>query len=108
MKNAMPENPHYDPKMLLDTLREILSMPSDRRLAVRLGVHPPVLSKIRHGHLVPTPALLISMHEETNIGIRGLRALMGDFRAHSGGSASHPTHTELEQMLRKAAGHNGS
>lgn len=104
MKNAMPDNPHYDPKKLLDTLHQILRVPNDRRLAGRLGVQPPVISKIRRNHLAPTPALLISMHEETNMGLRDLRALMGDFRPHTGPSASHPTHAQLEAMRRMASG----
>lgn len=104
MKNAMPDNPHYNPTKLLDTLHQILRVPNDRRLAGRLGVQPPVISKIRRGHLAPPPALLISMHEETNMGFRDLRALMGDFRPHTGPSASHPTQAQLDAMRRLAVG----
>lgn len=36
-------------------------------------------------------SLLIHLNEETQFSIRELRALMGDYREHSGDSATHPT-----------------
>lgn len=90
----MPGNPHYRPGHLLDSLHTILSVANDRHLAFRLGVQPPMLSKIRRGHLVVPASLLISMHEETHMDLVALRALMGDYRPHTGPSANHPTHQQ--------------
>jgi hypothetical protein len=50
------------------------------------------------------PALLISMHEETGLplplplplSLRQLRALMGDYREHTGASSKHPAVPQLQ------------
>ena len=50
------------------------------RMAHRLEVAPPVISKIRHRRLPVGASLLIRMHEVSNLTIRELRILMGDRR----------------------------
>lgn len=45
-----------------------------------LEVAPPVISKIRHRRLAVSAALLIRMHEVSDITIGDLRYLMGDRR----------------------------
>ena len=72
----------YDPNRLLDHLIKHLAVKNDAALAVVLQVAPPVLSKIRHRKLSVGATLLISMHEESGISIKDLRALMGDRRKH--------------------------
>ena len=42
------------------------------------------------------PALLISMHEETGLPLPQLRALMGDYREHTGASSKHPAVPQLQ------------
>ena len=84
-------NPHYSPEILLDTVMRVLGLRYDRHLAQRLGVQPPQICKIRKRRLLVTPAILISMHEETGLGLRELRALMGDYREHTRPSAKHPS-----------------
>lgn len=84
-------NPHYSPEILLDTVMRFLGLKYDRHLARRLGVQPPQICKIRKRRLLVTPAILISMHEETGLGLRELRALMGDYREHTRPSAKHPS-----------------
>lgn len=100
------DNPHYDPEMLLDTLTIILGAKNDRHLAGKLFVQPSQICKIRKRRTPVSPALLISMHEETTLSIRQLRALMGDFREHTGRSAKHPNLPQLQYLngIRPAAG----
>lgn len=76
-KNPLLESPSYDPNSLLDALIEKLSVKNDAALSVVLEVGPPVISKIRHRKLPVGAALLIRMHEVTEMSIKDLRALMG-------------------------------
>jgi plasmid maintenance system antidote protein VapI len=68
----------YDPNMLLDTLINKLKLKNDAALSRALEVDPPVISKIRHRRRGVGPALLIRMHEISNLSIKELRRLMGD------------------------------
>jgi hypothetical protein len=70
----------YDPNRLLDALIEHLRLKNDAALARTLEVAPPVISKIRHRRLPVGAALLIRMHEVTDLTIGDLRYLMGDRR----------------------------
>lgn len=92
------DNPHYDPDALLDTIMRMLGGRNDRHLSDRLGVQPSQICKIRKRRVSVTPALLISMHEETGLSIRQLRALMGDYRVHTGASAMHPILPQLQYL----------
>lgn len=94
----MAENPHYNPARLLDTLQEILELENDRQLAAKLEANPSQISKIRNRRAIVAPALLISMHEETGISLRQLRALMGDYRPHTSPSVRHPLTPQLEML----------
>ncbi|MEC4722074.1 hypothetical protein RY831_23170 [Noviherbaspirillum sp. CPCC 100848] len=70
----------YDPNRLLDRVRETLKLSNDAALARTLQILPPVLSKIRHRRTPVSASLLIRIHEETNLSIAELRALLGDRR----------------------------
>lgn len=70
----------YDPNRLLDALIEHLKLKNDAALARALEVAPPVISKIRHRRLPVGAALLIRMHEVSELTISDLRFLMGDRR----------------------------
>jgi hypothetical protein len=37
---VQPDNPHYNPTLLLDTLMQLLGARNDRQLATRLDVNP--------------------------------------------------------------------
>ena len=74
------QSPDYDPNNLLGALIEKLHLKNDAALSRALEVAPPVISKIRHRRLPVGASLLIRMHEETELSIRELRALMGDRR----------------------------
>ncbi|WP_194726996.1 hypothetical protein [Noviherbaspirillum malthae] len=68
----------FDANHLLDILIDKLNLKNDAALCRKLGVTPPVLSKIRHGKMPVGATLLITMHEESGISIKELRRLMGD------------------------------
>jgi hypothetical protein len=92
------DNPHYNPEPLLDTLIRILGVRNDRQLAYRLSVSPPQICKVRKRRLTVASSLLISMHEESGLSFRHLRALMGDYREHTGASAAHPLLPQLQYL----------
>jgi hypothetical protein len=88
-------NPHYNPGNLLDTLQRLYNVRNDLQFAIKLDLQPPFLCKLRNRRIDAPATLLIYLNEETNLSIRELRALMGDYRRHCGPSASHPTVEEL-------------
>lgn len=69
---------------LLDVLIEFLGLKNDAALGRELQVSAPILSKIRHGSLPVSAAILIRMHEVSRLSIHELRACMGDHRTHFG------------------------
>jgi plasmid maintenance system antidote protein VapI len=69
----------YNPNNLLDTLTAKLRLKNDAALSRALEVAPPVISKIRHHRLAVGASILIRMHEVSDISIRDLRGLMGDY-----------------------------
>jgi len=70
----------YQPGKLLDSLIVTLGLKNDAALSRALAVGAPVLSKIRRRRTPVSGAILLRMHEETDISIRELRKLMGDRR----------------------------
>lgn len=75
-----PNEREYNPDRLLNALIEHLKLKNDAALARALEVAPPVISKIRHRRLPVGAAILIRMHEVSNLTIADLRYLMGDRR----------------------------
>lgn len=69
---------------LLDVLIDFLGLKNDAALGRELQVSPPILSKIRHGGLPVSAAILIRMHEVSGLSIFELRACMGDHRKRFG------------------------
>jgi hypothetical protein len=94
----MKNNPHYAPENLLDMLLRVLRVKNDRQLAVRFGVLPSQICKIRKRLAPISAAFLINMHEETGLSLVVLRALMGDFRENTGPSAKHPAAPPPERL----------
>ena len=70
----------YDPNHLLDVLIKKLGVKNDAQLCQVLDTAPPILSKIRHGHLSVGAPLLIRMQDASNFDLKKLRLLMGDRR----------------------------
>jgi hypothetical protein len=106
--SPMVDNPHYNPAQLLDTLLHVLQLRNDAQLARALDLGPPSVSKVRKKRSPVTPEILLRMHEESNISIKELRAMMGDFRPHTRPSARHPTvrelHTACPERFRMSMG----
>jgi len=61
---------------LLDRLIIEMSLKNDAGLARVLEVAPPVISKIRHGHLSFGATLLISAHEESGMSIKKMKSIL--------------------------------
>jgi len=90
----------YNPNRLLDELIERLNLKNDAALARALSIAPPVISKIRHGHLPVGPSVLIRMHEESGLSIRELRDLMGDRRQRGRIGEAHGQEPEVSSSYR--------
>jgi transcriptional regulator with XRE-family HTH domain len=78
MKNAASTIKSINAGSLLDRLQADLRLNTDRALAQRLGLQPPLISKIRSGKNAVSASFLIRAHEVTGHSIRNLRQFMGD------------------------------
>lgn len=78
--NRQEEISRYDPNELFDALHANFRLKNDAALARLLEVNPSIISKIRHRRLPVGGALLIRIHEVTELNISDLRFLMGDRR----------------------------
>jgi len=58
---------------LLDSIIARQKLKNDAQLCRLLEVQPPVISKLRHGHVPIGASLLIRIHEETGMSIRELK-----------------------------------
>lgn len=74
--NDLMKNPAYNPNRLLDAMLKKMTLKNDAALSRRLGVKPPVFSKIRHRRTPVSADLLILLHEATETPIRELKSLM--------------------------------
>lgn len=63
---------------LLDAVIAKIGLKNDAALSRVLEVAPPVISKLRHGHLQVGANLLIRLHEESGMSIRELKAYLVD------------------------------
>jgi transcriptional regulator with XRE-family HTH domain len=61
---------------LLDTLKEKYSLKNDAEIARSLGVKPPVISRIRGGKAIPSPEIILRIHENLGMPVADIRALM--------------------------------
>ena len=80
MQNIQLDQSNYQPGKLLDGMQEKLGAKNDAELSRILKVAPPIISKIRHRRAPVSSSILLRMHEESNIEIRDLQAMMGDRR----------------------------
>jgi hypothetical protein len=62
-----------DPNKFFDTLITLLKVKNDAALSELLDVHPPTISKIRHRKLPVGFALLLRIHELTNLPVKEIR-----------------------------------
>lgn len=70
-------NELYDPNALLNLLTEKLNVKNDAGLAKALALKPPIISKIRNRRSPITAAILVRMHEASDMSIKELRMHMG-------------------------------
>lgn len=80
MGQSLMQLPTYDPNKLVDALITRMKLKNDAALSRALEVAPPVISKIRHRRLAVGAALLLRMHEVSELSAKDLRELMGDTR----------------------------
>lgn len=78
-----PELGSYDSNHLLDSILDELHLPDDTALCEALDVDESVISDLRELRREVDAALLIRMHELTDISIAGLRNILGDRRRKS-------------------------
>ncbi len=60
---------------LFDYIREMYNLKTDAELAHILSTRTPMISKIRNGVIRITPALIIAVHEQTNIPIAKIKEM---------------------------------
>ena len=75
-----PELGSYDSNHLLDSILDKLHLPDDAALCDALDVDESVISDLRELRREVDAALLIRMHELTDVSIVGLRNILGDRR----------------------------
>lgn len=81
MNTRLSSDVTYEPNSLLDSLKGILGLKNDAALSRALEVAPPVISKIRHRRLPISGALLIRIHEVSELSVSDLQLMMGDRRS---------------------------
>jgi hypothetical protein len=96
-----PELGSYDSNHLLDSILDKLHLPDDTALCEALDVDESVISDLRELRREVDAALLIRMHELTDISIAGLRNILGDRRRKARFSAGEdqPGQDRQEQSL---------
>lgn len=78
-----PDLGSYDSNHLLDSILDELQLPDDAALSEALDVEESVISDLRSLRREVDAAMLIRMHELTDISIVGLRNILGDRRRKS-------------------------
>jgi hypothetical protein len=63
------------PHKLFDCIREMYNLKTDAELAHILSARTPMISKIRNRIIRITPALIIAVHEQTNIPIAKIKEM---------------------------------
>jgi len=72
--------PEYDPNLLLDALQQRFKLKNDAALADFLQINRAVISRLRRRKSQITAALMVCLHEATNMSLSELRSMMGDTR----------------------------
>lgn len=80
MENSHQDQGEYTPHNLLDKLLQLGRLKNDAALARKLGVAPPVISKIRNLRLPVGDSVMIRIHEEFGLSVKEMRELMGNRR----------------------------
>lgn len=72
MTDKATQNPNY----FLNSILTSMQLKNDAALARASGLSAPALSKVRHGRLRVTPAILLTLFDTTGMSIAELRALL--------------------------------
>lgn len=67
----------YNPAALFDALMDRLHVRNDSALAKKIGVTPPVISKMRNKKVQITATLLVQLHDITGESLDALRTMAG-------------------------------
>lgn len=81
--NNARDHESYDTNHLLDSVLDRLQLENDSALCDVLDIAPSVISDIRHMRHPIDAAMLVRLHELTDISISGLRNILGDRREKS-------------------------
>lgn len=96
-----PELGSYDSNHLLDSILDKLHLPDDAALCEALDVDESVISDLRELRREVDAALLIRMHELTDISIVGLRNILGDRRRRARFSAEESQPKQNDDEARE-------
>ena len=96
-----PEFGSYDSNHLLDSILDKLHLPDDAALCEALDVDESVISDLRELRREVDAALLIRMHELTDISIAGLRNILGDRRRRARFSAEQSEPKQNEEGMKE-------
>lgn len=72
----MPNKAMQHPNHFLDGLLRFMDLKNDAALSRLMDVTPPVISKIRHGHLPVTAGFLLKAHDTSGLSIEELRKML--------------------------------
>lgn len=72
MTNKAAQNPNH----FIDSILTTMNLKNDAALARAAQLTAPAVSKLRHGRLPITPAILLKLHDYTGLSIEQLRALL--------------------------------
>ena len=70
------QDPNYTPHRFVQSLIVSLNLKNDAALSRRLGVAPPVISKIRHGKLSIGATIALSIHESTGMSFDLIKGIL--------------------------------
>jgi hypothetical protein len=99
-----PELGSYDSNHLLDSILDKLHLPDDAALCEALDVDESVISDLREMRREVDAALLIRMHELTDISIVGLRNILGDRRRRARFAAEENQPGDINGVKEKSPG----
>jgi plasmid maintenance system antidote protein VapI len=60
---------------LIDHLVREYDLRNDAALAKTIGVHPPTISKLRHGGMSLTPAVILKIHEAFDMPVKEIKRI---------------------------------
>lgn len=68
------ESTRFGVNALLDEIKRRQQLKNDSALARFLGVHAPVISKLRHG-MPLSPTIILRIHESTEMPVKAIRTI---------------------------------